>query len=59
MWLAKVAVVKMQDKLELVVVEGAELTEALLYLLHHVHVLGCLSVYCGIAFVSRRVGSVQ
>lgn len=49
---AEMVLVEMQDQLKLIIVEGAELTESLLDLLHEVHVLRRLSIHGKIAGVS-------
>ena len=59
MRLAEMTVIKMQYKLELIIVKSAELAEAFFNLLHHVHVLGCLSVDCRITFISRSERSIS
>lgn len=51
MGLAEMPVVQLQYQLKLVVVQGAELTESLLNLLHHVHVLRRLSIHSHITII--------
>ena len=56
MWCAEVAIIEMKDKLELIIVKSAELTEALLDILHDVLVLSVRRVRSDVAGLHRLVG---
>ena len=56
MWCAEVAVIEMKDQLKLIIVKSAELTEALLDILHDVLVLSVRRVRSDVAGLHRLVG---
>ena len=55
MWCAEVAIIEMKDQLELIIVKSAELTEALLDVLHNVLVLRVRRVRSDVARLHRLV----
>ena len=53
---AEVAIIKMKDQLELIIVKSAELTEALLDVLHDVLVLSVRRICSDVTRLHRLVG---